>query len=147
MGMIQCLEFKALACAPAKCNLGLNSELKSCLSERAIISMLAGSSKKHLALVIGRKRKRGTVMESLINFNRLGVFICLSLLVIVGADTVGQSQPKSAKRVAAATKEAQKAAQVFTEIMNVRDHAIPQKLLDKAEAIAVFPGVIKAGFI
>src|SRR5437660_4898235 len=31
--------------------------------------------------------------------------------------------------------------------MNVPDRAIPQKLLDKAEAIAVFPGVIKAGFI
>ncbi len=31
--------------------------------------------------------------------------------------------------------------------MNVPDKAIPQGLLDKAEAIAVFPGVIKAGFI
>src|SRR5438309_11157146 len=31
--------------------------------------------------------------------------------------------------------------------MNVPDKAIPQNLLDKAEAIAVFPGVIKAGFI
>src|SRR5437870_13904140 len=31
--------------------------------------------------------------------------------------------------------------------MNVREKAIPQGLLDKAEAIAVFPGVIKAGFI
>src|SRR5256886_9508907 len=31
--------------------------------------------------------------------------------------------------------------------MNVREKAIPQSLLDKAEAIAVFPGVIKAGFI
>lgn len=31
--------------------------------------------------------------------------------------------------------------------MNVRDKAIPQELLDNAEAIAVFPGVIKAAFI
>ena len=86
-------------------------------------------------------------MERLINLSRAGVFICLSLLLIVGAGTFAQSQPKNAKRMAEATKEAQKDAQVFTEIMNVRDHAIPQKLLDKAEAIAVFPGVIKAGFI
>ena len=63
------------------------------------------------------------------------------------ATTIVQGQSKDAKRVAAATKEAQKAAQVFTEIMNIPDKAIPQKLLDKARAIAVFPGVIKAGFI
>ncbi len=31
--------------------------------------------------------------------------------------------------------------------MNIREKAIPQELLDKAEAIAVFPGVIKAAFI
>src|SRR5207245_10021391 len=30
---------------------------------------------------------------------------------------------------------------------NVREKAIPQELLDKAEAIAVFPDVIKAAFI
>src|SRR5207247_11478178 len=46
-----------------------------------------------------------------------------------------------------ATNEAQKAARVFSEIMNVPDRAVPQKLLDRAQAIAVFPGVIKAGFI
>ena len=31
--------------------------------------------------------------------------------------------------------------------MNIPDQAVPQSLLDKAEAIAVFPNVIKAGFI
>src|SRR5213079_3075091 len=60
---------------------------------------------------------------------------------------VAQAQTKNAKKLADATKEAQKASDVFTEIMNVPDKAIPQSLLDKAEAIAVFPGVIKAGFI
>ena len=84
-------------------------------------------------------------MQRFIKFNRAGVFIALFL--ILGAATAAQGQSKNAKRVTEATKEAQKAAQVFTEIMNVPDRAIPQKLLDKAEAIAVFPGVIKAGFI
>src|SRR5205823_14710663 len=60
---------------------------------------------------------------------------------------ISQAQTGKAKKLASATKEAQKASDVFTEIMNVRDKAIPQSLLDKAEAIAVFPGVIKAGFI
>ncbi len=46
-----------------------------------------------------------------------------------------------------ATRHASDAAKVFTEIMNVREKAIPKELLDKAEAIAVFPGVIKAAFI
>ena len=86
-------------------------------------------------------------MKRVIKLDRAGAFISVSLLLIVSAATVVQSQSKDAKRIAEATKEAQKAADVFTEIMNVPDRAIPQKLLDNARAIAVFPGVIKAGFI
>ena len=58
-----------------------------------------------------------------------------------------QAQTKNAKKLADATRHAQQAADAFTEIMNVADKAIPQSLLDKADAIAVFPNVIKAGFI
>ena len=86
-------------------------------------------------------------MERVLKFIRAGALIPVSLLLIPSVATLAQSQSKNAKRLANATKEAQKAAQVFTEIMNVPDRAIPKKLLDKAEAIAVFPGVIKAGFI
>jgi lipid-binding SYLF domain-containing protein len=50
-------------------------------------------------------------------------------------------------RLKDATRHSSDAAKVFTEIMNVRERAIPKELLDKAEAIAVFPGVIKAAFI
>ena len=50
-------------------------------------------------------------------------------------------------RLQDATRHSSDAAKVFTEIMNVREKAIPKELLDKAEAIAVFPGVIKAAFI
>ncbi len=87
-------------------------------------------------------------MERILKFIRPSAFIPVSLLLIISVATpLAQSQTKNAKRVADATSQAQKAAQVFTEIMNVPDQAIPQKLLDNAEAIAVFPGVIKAGFI
>ena len=58
-----------------------------------------------------------------------------------------QAQGKNAKRLAEATRHAQQAADAVTEIMNVADKAVPQSLLEKAEAIAVFPNVIKAGFI
>jgi SH3 domain-containing YSC84-like protein 1 len=44
-------------------------------------------------------------------------------------------------------EQSQKAATVFTEIMNTPEKGIPQKLLDDAECVAVFPNVIKAGFI
>ncbi len=44
-------------------------------------------------------------------------------------------------------KQSQKAAKVFTEIMRAPDKAIPQNILDDAKCVAVFPDVIKAGFI
>ena len=71
----------------------------------------------------------------------------LMLMVVAGTTITAQAQAKNQKKLAGAAKEAQKASDVFTEIMNVPEKAIPQGLLDKAEAIAVFPGVIKAGFI
>jgi SH3 domain-containing YSC84-like protein 1 len=39
------------------------------------------------------------------------------------------------------------AATVFNEIMSAPDHAIPDSVLHKTVAIAVFPSVLKAGFI
>ena len=71
-------------------------------------------------------------------------FISISLLFLTFVAPV-DAQKKS--RLPDATKRSGEAAQTFTEIMNVKDKAIPQELLDKAEAIAVFPGVIKAAFI
>ncbi len=44
-------------------------------------------------------------------------------------------------------EQSEKAAKVFTEIMGAPDKGIPQELVDKAECIAVFPQVLKAGFI
>jgi len=69
----------------------------------------------------------------------LATLACLIFL------TAAQGQ-KNAKKLADAAKNSQEASDTFTEIMNVADKAIPQKLLDKAEAIAVFE-VVKAGFI
>jgi lipid-binding SYLF domain-containing protein len=69
-----------------------------------------------------------------------------SVALIASFAGVARSQ-NNAKKLAEAASQSQKAADVFTEIMNVPEKAIPQGLLDKAEAIAVFPGVIKAGFI
>lgn len=70
--------------------------------------------------------------------------LSLVVLLVLSANTV-PAQKKS--RLHDATRHASSAAKVFTEIMNVREKAIPKELLDKAEAIAVFPGVVKAAFI
>jgi SH3 domain-containing YSC84-like protein 1 len=58
---------------------------------------------------------------------------------------IGTSAQKN--RTKDAARHAGEAAKVFTEIMNVKDRAIPKELLDKAEAVAVFPDVVKAAFI
>jgi lipid-binding SYLF domain-containing protein len=39
------------------------------------------------------------------------------------------------------------AATVFTEIMDAPDGGVPRSVLEKAEGIAIFPGVVRAGFI
>ena len=94
------------------------------------------------------------------------LFLSLSLGCIFGLTTLAQSQTDQTdadKKVAKAKKTMQegatgrdikdeielseKAAKVFTDIMGAPDKAIPQELVDKAECIAVFPNVIKAGFV
>jgi lipid-binding SYLF domain-containing protein len=67
---------------------------------------------------------------------------CLLLLI-----TANLAAAQKSSRLQDATRHAQEAAEVFTQIMNVRERAIPKELLDKAEAIAVFPDVVKAAFI
>lgn len=46
-----------------------------------------------------------------------------------------------------ARRHSQDAAKVFRQIMGTHEKAIPKELLEKAEAVAVFPGVLKAAFI
>jgi lipid-binding SYLF domain-containing protein len=85
----------------------------------------------------------------------------LAVLFIVLANTVfavaQRSQPKNKNAPSEPqlrgpnTKEgasqANKSAQVLNEIMGAADKGIPRDLLAKAECVAVFPKVVKAGFI
>ena len=45
------------------------------------------------------------------------------------------------------SSQSDKAARVFSEIMDTPDKGIPRDLLENAECVAVFPSVIQAGFI
>jgi len=58
-----------------------------------------------------------------------------------------QGRERSTKKARAAAEQSAKAARVFDQIMGTREKSIPQDLIDRAEAVAVFPGVLKGGFI
>ena len=74
------------------------------------------------------------------------LFCAAALITILALSTVSTPAQKKS-RTKDAARHAGEAAETFTEIMNVKDKAIPKELLDTAEAIAVFPGVIKAAFL
>jgi len=74
--------------------------------------------------------------------------ICVAELLASSANALGQQErERSTKKARAAAAQSAKAARVFNEIMATRERSIPRDLLDRAEAVAVFPSVIKAGFI
>jgi lipid-binding SYLF domain-containing protein len=58
-----------------------------------------------------------------------------------------QERDRNTKKTRGAAEQAAKAARVFDQIMGTRERSIPRDLLDRAEAVAVFPSVIKAGLI
>ncbi|MBO0798605.1 MAG: hypothetical protein J2P31_07260, partial [Blastocatellia bacterium] len=65
------------------------------------------------------------------------VFIFLSII----------SASALADKKADANERTNKAAVVLREIMSAPDQSIPQDLLDRAYCVAVFPTVLKGGFI
>ena len=65
------------------------------------------------------------------------------LVLAVGAAAHAQAQANLEDEAS----QSEKAARVFGEIMETPDKGIPQDLLERAECVAVFPSVIKAGFI
>ena len=70
--------------------------------------------------------------------------ISLMIFMVLGSTlTSAQKKPRTAD----AARHAGDASEAFTDIMNVKEKAIPKELLDRAEAIAVFPEVVKAAFI
>lgn len=53
----------------------------------------------------------------------------------------------SPKQLKEAAKKSESASNVFQQVMGAPDRSIPRELLDRAEAVAVFPGMLKAGFV
>jgi len=73
----------------------------------------------------------------------LSILAVLVVMLCTISAPLAQKQPRTSD----AARHAGEASKAFTEIMNVKDKAIPRELLETAEAIAVFPDVVKAAFL
>ena len=63
--------------------------------------------------------------------------ILLAALAVFSTASAGEREDKRAAQ----------AIMVLDEIMNAPDHALPEKLLEDAQAVAVIPDVVKAGLV
>ena len=77
-------------------------------------------------------------------FQRIAIGGLSAALLLASYSVPTPAQKKS--RTQDAARHSKEAAETFTEIMNIKEKTIPKQLLDKAEAIAVFPGVVKVAF-
>jgi len=138
---------QALAWALRNSNLKVELSTARALSERAIISMLYGTGQEQLVyLYRGPKRKR-RIMMKLVSRTLCLSIAALVVLTIAGSALAQTSRERNTKKAREAANQSAKAARVFNEIMGTRERSIPRDLLDRAEAVAVFPNVLKAGFI
>jgi SH3 domain-containing YSC84-like protein 1 len=72
----------------------------------------------------------------------------LAFCLCAAGDASGQgTKGHKPSRTKDASRHSKQAADAFNSIMRVRDKSIPRDLLADAEAVAVFPGVLKAAFI
>jgi lipid-binding SYLF domain-containing protein len=78
-------------------------------------------------------------------FRSAGCAFGLALMLCLANGTA--LAQKNNSRTKDAARHASEAARVFNQIMGVREKGIPKQLLDKAEAVAVFPGVTKGAFV
>lgn len=75
----------------------------------------------------------------------IGIIFALPLTTVTVA--AQQTATEKWEQTTEGRKEAREAAQVLQEIMSKPDGGIPRELLERAEAIAIIPDVVKAAFI
>jgi lipid-binding SYLF domain-containing protein len=80
-------------------------------------------------------------MNGMITFMRYSTLAVLVLLSL--SPSVAAAQPADSTESA----RLKQAVTIFNEIMSAEDKSIPQMILGKAEAIAIFPSTIKGGFV
>src|SRR5262249_26055645 len=86
-------------------------------------------------------------IKHLNNFGGINMALVRVLLVMLAFGLVAIVPAQKSSRMQDAARHCGQASEAFSDVMNIKDQAIPKELLDRAEAIAVFPGVVKAAFI
>src|SRR3982751_4048651 len=72
---------------------------------------------------------------------------CMLLAVCFVLGSNASAQKDQGKQLKSAVERVNKSTEAMNEIMRIAEKSIPRDLLAKANAIVVFPGAIKAGFI
>jgi lipid-binding SYLF domain-containing protein len=80
-------------------------------------------------------------------FARPFAFALLSICLCASIAVAQNNRDRNTRKAREAAEQSARAARVFEQIMGTREKSIPKDLLDKAEAVAVFPGVLKGGLI
>lgn len=81
------------------------------------------------------------------NFTKHLFAVCATFSLTLALAHPATAQTKVSRKLSDEAAQSQKAARVFRQIMGAPDQGIPKSVLDGAECVAVFPSVIKAGFI
>lgn len=85
-------------------------------------------------------------MKSNFSLVRTGCLVlALTLLASLGASA--QTSKKYRKELRNAKARVDSASEVLRELMGAEDKAIPDEILEKARAVVVFPGTLKAAFV
>lgn len=75
---------------------------------------------------------------------RIGLFILPVPSIFLLCPQTALAQKPNSEQMKKAIERSENAASIITRIMNLNDKGIPKELTDKAEAVAVFPHVVKA---
>jgi len=93
----------------------------------------------------GRIFMKNTIKNLMTSVTAMALTLCFAAAAVPAQEMMSAKEMR--KQQKEGRGEAREATKVFLEIMNVPDKGIPRELLDKAEAVGVFPNVVKAGFI
>jgi SH3 domain-containing YSC84-like protein 1 len=97
---------------------------------------------------MNRARQSLRARQSFPGRQRLFVLsVALAIVVLAARTPQARVDDSPEKQVKDATAQSEKASKAFETIMQNPDQAIPQDLLARAKAIAVFPEVVKVAFI
>jgi lipid-binding SYLF domain-containing protein len=73
--------------------------------------------------------------------------VCLCIVLFSTVTVAQDNRDRNTRKAKEAADQSAKAARVFDQIMGTHEKSIPADWLEKAEAVAVFPGVLKGGFV